>query len=60
MPSILCECGFMDIESEAELMLNEEYQWKCAKAIAKGICEYFNVPFKDVVKKEENNMQFVS
>jgi len=57
MPSILCECGFMDIKSEAELMLNEEYQWKCAKAIAKGICEYFNVPFKDVVKKEKNNMQ---
>lgn len=47
MPAILCECGFMDIKSEAELMLDEEYQWKCARAITKGICEYYGMKYKD-------------
>lgn len=28
-------------------MLDESHQWKCAKAIVKGICEYYNQPFKD-------------
>lgn len=47
MPSILCECGFMDNLEEAQLMLDEEYQWKCARAMAKGICKYFNVEYKE-------------
>jgi len=52
MPSILCECGFMDNLVEAELMQDDEYQMKCARAIAKGICEYFNVTYKEDKKEE--------
>lgn len=55
MPAVLCECGFMDNLAEAKLMLNEEYQWKVAEAIAKGICEYFGVKYvpKPAPKQEE-------
>lgn len=47
MPAILCECGFMDNLDEAKLMLDQEYQLKCARAIAKGICRYFGVEYKE-------------
>ena len=47
MPAVLFECGFMDIRVESLLMLDEEYQWKCAKAITKGVCDYFNVEYKE-------------
>lgn len=46
MPSVLVECGFMDNLAEAKLMLNEDYQMKCAESIAMGICEYFGVDYK--------------
>lgn len=48
MPAILCECGFMDNLAEASLMLNEDYQWKVAEAIAKGICAYLGVKYTSV------------
>lgn len=47
MPAILAECGFMDNLDEAKLMLDEDYQVKCARAIAKGICKYFGVEYKE-------------
>lgn len=46
MPSILCECGFMDNKKEAELLKSDSFRKKCAKAICMGICTYFNVPYK--------------
>jgi len=45
MPAILCECGFMDNLEEANLMLNESYQWKIAEAIGKGVCNYFGAEY---------------
>lgn len=45
MPAILCECGFMDNLEEAKLMLNEDYQWKVAEAIARGVCSYLGVKY---------------
>lgn len=55
MPAILCECGFMDNSEEAKFMLDQEYQLKCARSIAKGICRYFGVEYKEpvVVQEEE-------
>lgn len=50
MPSALVECGFMDNLDEAKLMLDEVYQLKCATAIAKGICRYFNIEYKEKSK----------
>ena len=55
MASFLCECGFMDIKKEAELMLDEEYQWKCARGIAKGICEYYKIQYKELQINQSNN-----
>ena len=45
MPAILCECGFMDNLEEAKLMLDENYQWKVAESIGKGICNYLGVKY---------------
>jgi N-acetylmuramoyl-L-alanine amidase len=46
MPSILVECGFMDNPSESKLLNSNEYRDVMAEAIAKGICEYYGVPYK--------------
>lgn len=51
MVSILAECGFMDNLDEAKLMIDENYQMKCARAIAKGICKYFGVEYKEETKE---------
>jgi N-acetylmuramoyl-L-alanine amidase len=50
MVSVLAECGFMDNLDEAKLMLDGDYQLKCARAIAKGICRYFGVEYKEEKK----------
>lgn len=57
MPAILCECGFMDNMEEAKLMLNENYQWTVAEAIARGICAYFGIKYipRPEPKKEESD-----
>ena len=46
MPAILTECGFMDNEREAMLMLDVNFQKECAEEHARGICDYFGKPFK--------------
>jgi len=58
MVSILVECGFMDNIEEAKLMLDENYQMKCARAIAKGICKYFGVEYKEETQKEDEPSQW--
>lgn len=50
MPAILIEYGFMDYEKEAKLMLDKKHQEKCAEAVAKAVCEYFEVTY---VEKQE-------
>lgn len=50
MPAVLVECGFMDFLEEARLMLDEEYQLSCARAIAKGICAYFGKVYVEPVE----------
>ncbi|WP_052158797.1 N-acetylmuramoyl-L-alanine amidase [Halobacillus sp. BBL2006] len=45
MPAILTENGFMDNKQEALLMIDEDFQREVAVEHAKGICEYFNVPY---------------
>lgn len=52
MPSILVECGFMDNLKEAELLITDSYRKECALEIAKGVCDYYNVTFKE--PKESN------
>ncbi|OZV11715.1 hypothetical protein CIW83_13785 [Tissierella sp. P1] len=51
MVSVLAECEFMDNMDEAKLMLDENYQMKCARALAKGIYRYFGVGHKEEKKE---------
>jgi N-acetylmuramoyl-L-alanine amidase len=45
MPAILTENGFMDNKREAMLMIDTNFQKEVACEHAKGICEYFGVPY---------------
>lgn len=56
MPAVLVECGFMDNLREAKLLMSEEYRRECAEEIAKGICKYFNVKYKN----SENKLKQIS
>ena len=40
-PSILLECGFMTNGDELNRLKNKEYNLRLAKAIARGVCDYF-------------------
>jgi N-acetylmuramoyl-L-alanine amidase len=46
MPSVLVEGGFMDNPAEARLLNSSEYRDVFAKALAKGVCEYYGVKYK--------------
>ncbi|MCP3026888.1 N-acetylmuramoyl-L-alanine amidase [Halobacillus sp. A5] len=52
MPAVLTECGFMDHPDEALLMLNPAFHKETAIEHAKGICEYFNMNYKEGKSKE--------
>ena len=46
MPAVLVECGFMDNPTEAKMLNMAEYRSIMAKAICRGICDYYNVDYK--------------
>lgn len=50
MTAILSENGFMDNEREANLMLDESFQYEVAEEHVKGIVEYFDLSKKDTPK----------
>jgi N-acetylmuramoyl-L-alanine amidase len=39
-PTVIVECGFLSNEQEAELLVDELYQAKVARAIYFGVCQY--------------------
>lgn len=45
MPAILVECGFMDNPEESQLLKSDAYRAECAEEIARGVCEYFDMPY---------------
>lgn len=45
MPAVLIEAGFMDSPNEIKLLLSDAFREEVATEIAKGICEYFGVPY---------------
>lgn len=47
-PSVLLEGGFMTNFNEAKLMLNPIFCEQMAEGAAKGVCEYFEVPFVEI------------
>ena len=40
-PSVLVECGFLSNEREEALLQDDDYQESCAKAIYRGVDQYF-------------------
>lgn len=46
MIAVLVECGFLTNLEEATLLRSENYRKKCAEAICKGICKYYNVSYQ--------------
>lgn len=48
MPACLVECGFMTNLEEANLLRSQEYRSTCAVGIAKGICDYTGVIYKEM------------
>ena len=40
-PAVIAECGFLSNYQEAELLEDEKYQEKVAKALTEGIVSYF-------------------
>jgi len=52
MPSVLVECGFMDNDREARLLMSDAYRSECAEEIARGICEYFGVIYVEESKED--------
>lgn len=51
-PAILSENGFMDNKREALLMIDEDFIQEVSLEHAKGICEYFGIPFVEAKKEE--------
>ena len=52
-PAVLVELGFMDYKEEAKQMKDPVWHDRYAKAITKGICEYFGISVKFGVEKED-------
>ena len=44
----LVECGYIDNEDDAKFLKDDKNIDKLAKGIAKGVLEYFGVPFRDI------------
>jgi N-acetylmuramoyl-L-alanine amidase len=51
MPAVLSENGFMDNKREALLMLIPEFQEEVASEHAKGLCDYFGIPYETPAPK---------
>lgn len=49
MPAILIEAGFMDNPREAELLQSDEFRKEVAEEVAKGLCTYLGVQYKEGV-----------
>lgn len=55
MPAVLPELGFITNPKQEQWLKEPENQYKLAKAIARGICDYYAMEFKEP-KGEDNNM----
>lgn len=47
MPAVLIELGFMDNWNDVKVMCTSKFQNECAEGIAKAICEYLGVSYKN-------------
>ncbi|MFD2705448.1 N-acetylmuramoyl-L-alanine amidase family protein [Salibacterium lacus] len=62
MPAVLTENGFMDDDGDFQGIFGsdkESYRQRVAETHAKILCEYFDIPYKDVKSKEDDDMNQV-
>lgn len=52
MPAVLVECGFMTHVAEAKLLRDMAYRRTVARAICKGVCRYYDVPYQDSITEK--------
>lgn len=55
MMAVLVECGFLTNLEEATLLRSEKYRKECAEGICKGICKYYNMPYK--LEQQDDNTE---
>lgn len=56
-PAILVECGFMDNKIDRILMESTDYRKECAMEICKGVCDYFNITYKQKTTTNKQNYE---
>lgn len=52
MPAVLGETGFISNPVEELKLKDPQFQLKIAKGYAKGICQYFSLPFREIEPTE--------
>lgn len=57
MAACLVECGFMTNKEDRILMASPSYRKECAKEIAQGLCEFFNIKYTEE-KEDKENMNY--
>lgn len=58
MPAILIETAFISNPNEEKLLKNAEFQERIATAIAKGVCGYAGVEYKEAAKVPETQSDY--
>lgn len=56
MPAVLVEIGFISNPDEEQLIMQKDFKDKMAKAIIKGVCEYFGTPWKELEETDNNKV----
>lgn len=55
MPAILLELGYMDSRIDLKYLKSEDYRRECGEEIAKGLCKYFGINYKEIPTKTAQN-----
>ena len=58
MHAVLLECGFMTNEEEAALLMDEIYRRKCAEAICRGVCAFYEKTYQEGVKEMDEQKKY--
>lgn len=60
MHAVLVECGFMTNKNEATLLMDEGYRKKCAEAICRGVCIFYEKAYtKEVEQMDKDRIQTI-
>ena len=51
MHAVLVECGFMTNKEEAALLMDDAYRRKCAEAICRGVCIFYEKTYQKGVEE---------